>query len=159
MNMLQKRNSPANILKVLDRMGREEDLFSALTDDLFHFHGFSPLRGVKNPNFSPSLDFIDKEKNYLVKVEVPGIDKEQIEIEIDDDTLIIRGEKKNEYEDSKDDVYVRERTYGAFRREIRLPGDCDHENIEANYADGVLCLNLPKIKLKEKEKKKICIKT
>lgn len=157
--MLQKRNKPTNILKVLDRIGKEEDLFSALTNDLFHFHGYSPLNGIKNPNFSPSLDFIDKKNKYLVKVEIPGMDKGQVEIEIDDDILIVKGEKKNEYEETKNDVYVSERSYGSFRREIRLPSDCNRENIEASYENGVLCIDLPKIELKEKEKKKICIKS
>jgi len=156
--MLQKRNRP-NILRILDRLGKEEDMFSTLTDDLFHFHGFSPLKGINNPNFSPSLDFIDGEDKYVVKVEIPGIEKDQIEIEIDDDILIIKGEKKNEYEETKDDVYVNERTYGTFRREVRLPSDCNADKIEANYKNGLLCLDLPKVKLKEKEKKKICIKT
>jgi len=158
MNSIQTRK-PTNILKVLDRIGREEDIFSALSNDLFHFHGFSPLSGIKNPDFSPSLDFIDQEDKYVVKVEVPGIEKDQFEIEVDDDTLIIRGEKKNEYEEKKDEVYVKERSYGSFRREIRLPNDCNSEEIEANYKNGVLCLDLPKVKLKEKERKKISIKT
>jgi len=158
MNELIRGKRPSNILRVLDKIGKEEDIFSALTDDFFHFHGYSPLNGIRNPTFSPSLDFIDQEDKYLVKIEVPGIEKENIDIEIDDDTLIIKGEKKNEYEETKNDVYVNERLYGIFRREIRLPVDCDRNSIEANYKNGLLCLDLPKVKLKEKEKKKISIK-
>jgi HSP20 family protein len=156
-NMLQRTKRPLGMLRLLDRIGKEEDLFSTITDDLFHFHGFSPLSGVQNPNFSPALDFVDTEERYAVKIEVPGIDKDSIDIEIDDDTLVIKGEKKNEYEETKDDVYVSERSYGAFRREIRLPQDCDLENIEATHKNGILCLDLPKVKTKEKEKKKITI--
>ena len=66
--VLSLRRSP-NILRVLDKLGKEEDLFSSLTDDLFHFHGFSPLKGIHNPDFSPALDFVEKEKEYVIKAE------------------------------------------------------------------------------------------
>ena len=158
MNTLTTRR-PLNILRVLDRLGKEEDFLSSLTDDMFHFHGFSPLSNINNPDFSPPLDFVDKEDKYTVNLEIPGIEKDQIEVEIDDDILIIKGEKKNEQEQTKNEVYVREISYGSFRREIRLPTDCDKSKIEANHRNGMLCLDLPKIKLKDKEKKKITIKT
>lgn len=153
--MLARR--PKNVLRMLNRVGREEDLFSSLVDDLFHFHGFSPLKGIENPDFSPALDFVDKEKEYSVKLEVPGIEKDGIEIEIDEDVLIIKGEKKTETKEENDEIYVCERSYGAFRREIRLPHDCDKDKIDANYTNGVLSLTLPKTEIKEKDKKKITI--
>jgi len=136
--MLQKKKSPLNFLRVLDKIRKEEDMLSSITNDFFHFHGFSPFEGMKNPNFSPSLDFVDKNDKYVVKIEIPGIKKEDIDIELDDNTLIVKGEKKDEYEETKNDIYVNERSYGAFRREIRLPGDCDINNIEANYKNGLL---------------------
>lgn len=159
MNLLQKSNRQPNILRTLDRIRREEDSFSSLIDDLFHFHGFSPLGEVKNPNFSPSLDFVNRENDYLIKVETPGIEKEKINVEIDDDYLIIRGEKKDEYENTQDETYVVERSYGSFRREVKLPSDCEKEKIKADYENGLLSLKIPKVKEKEKKKKKITIET
>ena len=158
MTLSLARRTP-NVLRILDRIGKEEDLFSALTDVLFHFHGFSPLKGVGNPNFSPALDFMEKEKEYLIKVEIPGMDKKDIEIEIDNNTLILKGEKKSEKEEENEESYVCERCYGSFRREIKLPENCNEEKIEALYENGVLSLKLPKKELKEKEKKKILIKS
>ena len=155
--MLQKRKP--NILKVLDRLGRGEDMVSSMFDDLFHFHGFSPLQGIPNPGFSPALDFIEKEKEYIVKIEIPGIEKDGIDIEIDDDILIIKGEKKKEHEEKNDEIYVYERNYGTFRREVRLPTNCDKEKIEAEHKNGVLNLILPKVKIKETKKKKITIRS
>ena len=154
--MLAKR-TPRDMLRVLDNVGRTEDVFSSIVDDFFHFHGFSPFRGLSNPDFSPSLDFKDKEKEYLVNLEVPGIEKDGIEIEIDDGLLIIKGEKKAEKIEKDEEIYASERCYGAFRREIRLPSDCQEEKIKADYKNGVLSITLPKNEVKEKEKKKINI--
>ena len=157
MNNLARRK-PTNVLRMLDSIGKGEDLFSTIADDFFHFHGFSPFKGLSNPDFSPALDFIDKEKEYLIKLEIPGIEKNEVEVEIDDNILIIKGEKKTESKEENDEMYVCERTYGAFRRELQLPTNCNKEKIEANYKDGILSLSLPKTEIKEKEKKKICIK-
>ena len=153
--MLAKR--PHNILKTLDKMGREENYLSSWMDDLFHFHGFSPFKGIDNPNFSPSIDFVEKADKYIMNAEVPGIEKNGLEINIDDGIIAIKGEKKSEKKEENDETYVCERSYGIFRREIRLPNDCDKENIIAEYKDGVLSLTIPKIKEKEKEIKKISI--
>lgn len=154
--MLAKKQ-PLNMLRNLDSLGREGDLFSSLLDELFHFHGFSPLQGIGNPDFSPVLDFVDKEDKYSITTEVPGIEKNKIQIEVDDGILIIKGEKKSEEKKEKDEIYVCERCYGMFRREIRLPADADKNNINAKYENGVLLLDIPKIKATEKETKTIAI--
>jgi len=155
---LTKRRTP-NILRVLNRIGQEEDLFSTLTDDLFHFHGFSPLKGIDNPDFSPALDFVEKEKEFAIKIEIPGMDKNDIDIEIDNNILILKGEKRVETKEENDETYVCERCYGAFRRQIELPENCDESKIEATYQNGVLNLKLPKTEILKKEKKKILIKS
>ena len=155
--MLAKRN-PLSMLRRLDTLGKEGDLFSSMLDDLFHFHGLSPLSGIPNPNFSPSLDFVDKGDKYLVSVEVPGMNKEDVEVEIDDGVLVIKGEKKTEKKEEGDESYVCERCYGSFRREIRLPTNTNTDAIDAGYCQGVLTIDLPKIQQPEKETKKINIK-
>ena len=155
MNELTKR---PNILKILNRVGRNEDMFSSLVDDMFHFHGFSPFREIPNPSFSPALDFVDKEKEYNARIELPGIEENKIDVEIDDEIIIIKGEKKSETEEEKDDMYICERCFGSFRREIKLPKDCNKDKIEATYKNGILNLKIPKLEIKEKEKKKIDIK-
>lgn len=146
-----------SLLRNLDSLGREGDLFSSLIDDLFHFHGFSPLQGIANPDFSPLLDFVDKEDKYSISIEVPGIEKNKIQIEVDDGILIIKGEKKSETRKEKDENYVCERCYGMFRRELRLPADANKNDINAKYENGVLLLDIPKIKATETKTKTITI--
>ena len=159
MNNIIKSRHPLNILKNLDTLGREGDLFGGMLDDLFHFHGFSPFKGINNPNFSPLLDLVETEKEYVIKAEIPGLDKKNIDVEIDNNTLILKGEKKFEKEEENEESYVCERCYGTFRREIALPENCNEGKIEGTYENGVLKLTLPKIEVKEKEKKKILIKS
>jgi HSP20 family protein len=159
MNMLALRN-PFNTLRVLDSLRKEEDVFSSIVNDLFHFHGFSPLAGIDNPAFSPAIDLVDKTDRYCVSVELPGIEKDKVQIEINDDLLILKGEKTSEKEEKNEERYVKERCYGAFRREITLPSNSDKEKIDAEYKDGVLLISIPKIIEIEKEKalKKIPVK-
>jgi len=148
---------PLAILRQLDKLGKGEDMFSSMIDNLFHFHGFSPLQGINNPDFSPVLDFVDKEKKYTINIEIPGIEKNNIQIEIDDGILIIKGEKKSEKRKDDDELYVCERCYGMFRREIRLPADANKNDINAKYENGILLLDIPKIETPEKETKMITI--
>lgn len=146
--------STKNLLNTLDSLTRGEDLFSSLIDNFFHYHGYSPLKGVPNPDFSPRLDFIERKDKYVITVEVPGMQKEDCSIEIEDEILILKGEKNIEEKQESEEKYVCERCYGAFRREIRLPGDCDFDNVEASYEDGVLTISIAKIEVEEKEKRK-----
>ena len=92
----------------------------------------------------PVIDVFEKEDKYVVKAEVPGMKKEDIDISLLGDTLTIRGEKTAESESKKENYYHRERSYGSFFRAVALPSNVDADKIEANYADGVLEVVLPK---------------
>ena len=152
-----KHNNQLAIFDNLGKLGRRNDFFNSLIDDFFHFHGFSPFQGINNPDFSPALDIVDSKDKYTISVEIPGINKKDVHIEIEDNTLMIKGEKKSEKIDKNDDHYVHERCYGAFRREIQLPSNSNTDNISAKYNDGVLTLKIPKIKVSEKKTKAISI--
>ena len=155
---MSKQNQSIDLLRRLDSLGREGDLVSSLLDDLFHFHGFSPLNTIANPDFSPSIEYTKLEDSYVITAEVPGINKNDINIEIDGDILVVKGEKKYNKQEQKEEYFVRERCYGSFRREIRLPTDSNKNDIEASYEEGILKLKIPKIKQIEKETKTIAIK-
>ena len=157
MNSIVRKNHPLSMLKKLDTLGREGDLFSGMLDDLFHFHGFSPLSGMNNPDFSPALDILDGEKEYTISLEVPGIEKDNVSVEIEDGVMTITGEKKSEKTEENEKRYVSERCYGAFRREFKLPSNSNADDISAEYKDGVLKLCVPKIKQEEKARKKVMI--
>ena len=154
--MLEIRKPSA--LDLFGNFGQEIDKLSRLSDEMFHFHGL-PTLGENNRNiFSPSLDFIEKENNFEINIETPGIEKDNIDITIDKDILTIKGEKKYERIEEKEEVHINERFFGSFRRQINLPINCDKEKINAKYNNGILILSLPKIKEKENSIKKIEIK-
>ena len=125
-----------------------------------HFHGLPTLSGLTKPSFSPSLQIVNNENEYLTSVELPGLEEKDVEISIDEDNVLtIKGEKKQEYKEEKNNYCVSEISYGAFRREIPLPQDIEKDNIEALFSRGILAIKIPKVKKKEKEIKKIEVKT
>jgi HSP20 family protein len=152
--LLRRYTMVLTLSKNPNMLTREKDLFSSFADDLFSFHEFPHLKKINNTKFLPALDFVEKEKEYTVNMEIPGMDTKDIEVEIENNKLIVKGEKKSEIKEETDEGHVCERQYGAFRREIVLPENCNEGKIDAIYKNGVLSLKLPKIKPKEKDKKK-----
>lgn len=109
--------------------------------------------------FKPSLDIASDAKEYSIKIELPGIDANDVIVEYSNQTLKIKGEKHQQKEEKEKDYYRVERSYGSFERVLDLPEDCDVENITSNYKDGVLSISIPRKMLPpEKDTKKIDIK-
>ncbi len=92
----------------------------------------------------PAVDVAETEGEYVVKVEVPGVNRDDVKITVHDDTLTIRGEKKQEDRIKKSDFYRLERTYGSFQRSFTLPNTVKTDKIDATYKEGVLTITLPK---------------
>jgi HSP20 family protein len=94
--------------------------------------------------WSPSVDIFETEAEIIVKAELPGMDRKDISLHLENNVLSIRGERKFEKE-TKDENYHRiERSYGAFNRSFSIPATVDEEKIRADYKDGVLKIILPK---------------
>lgn len=91
-----------------------------------------------------AIDVQDKKNNLIVKADIPGMKKEDIEISVHDDSLVIKGEKKQEKEVKEKDFYKKERSFGSFYRAVSLPCRVNEKEIKASYKDGVLELTLPK---------------
>ena len=106
----------------------------------------------------PRLDVADDEKAFHVTVELPGMTDKDVAVTVEDRTLTIRGEKKEEKEKKDKDVVRRERAYGSVRRTIELPGDVDAAKIEARFKDGVLTIDLPKTAEAQDRVRKIPVK-
>lgn len=109
-------------------------------------------------SFSPSVNTREGEYAYHVEVDLPGVKKEDIHVDLKDNVLTISGERKNKKEIKEKDYYKKESSYGKFQRSFTLPENTDAENIEANSQDGVLEVVIPKIERSKKETKKIKIK-
>ncbi len=92
----------------------------------------------------PAVDIRETDEGYILKVDLPGMKKEDIQVDISDNTLTIKGERKIESEAKKEDYVRIERIYGAFSRSFALPPNVDASKIKAKYENGVLELVLPK---------------
>jgi HSP20 family protein len=100
----------------------------------------------------PAVNIKEDEKNFILDLAVPGIDKKELKIDINEDLLTISSETKNETEENKDGYKRKEFSYSSFCRSFQIPENVNRDKIEANYKDGVLSVNLPKV---EEEKHKI----
>ncbi len=98
----------------------------------------------------PSVDIAESKKAYKISVEVPGIDPEQIDLHVDNGTLVLSGEKSQESEDDDEGFHRIERSYGQFRRVLTLPEDADPDGIKADFKNGVLKIRIPRVKQSEK---------
>ena len=106
----------------------------------------------------PQLDLIETDDDYQLVVELPGVDPNDIVVELRGDVLTVRGEKKAEHEEKAGNRYLLERRFGRFERHIRLPTEIDRERAEATYDKGVLTIRLPKPAAAQKPVKKIEVK-
>lgn len=95
--------------------------------------------------FAPRVNIAENEKGYEVTVDLPGMKSDEFNIEFKDGQLWITGERKHETEEKGKTYHRVERSYGQFRRVIALGTDVDVEKVEANYRDGVLTLEVPKV--------------
>ena len=92
----------------------------------------------------PSVDMFENGDVLVIKAELPGLSRDDIEVNIDDGKLTLSGERKSDNEVEKGKFYRRERTYGKFVRSFALPGDVDPEKVSAEFKDGVLKVEIPK---------------
>lgn len=93
----------------------------------------------------PKVDVIDNEAEVLVRAEVPGVDKKDIDIGVGEDTVTIKGSTRKEEKETKGDYYRHELTTGTFSRTVGLPAAVDGAKAKADYKDGILELTLPKV--------------
>jgi HSP20 family protein len=131
-----------------------------LFEDFFRpFDGssFSPFSET-SCMFQPRVDVIENEKDLRVSAELPGLDEKDLDVSILNDSLTIKGEKREEKEENAGGYHRIERHYGSFYRNIPLPCEVDKENAEAVFKRGVLTIILPKSKETRREIKKIEIK-
>ena len=92
----------------------------------------------------PSLDIHETEKQYVITLEVPGVEEKDIQLTLDDDVLWVRGEKRQEEERKDAQYHFVERSYGSFQRALNLPADANQDAINASFKNGVLTITLDK---------------
>ncbi len=131
---------------MLPSIRRRNNAMAPSMDDFIErfFYGWPKYREDMETSWSPRADVNETEKEYLIDIEIPGIDKKDIKVEIKNDVLTVSGERKEETEKSEKGYQSVERHYGKFERSFGLPETVKAENISAQYKNGVMTLTLPK---------------
>ncbi|PJE79963.1 Spore protein SP21 [invertebrate metagenome] len=117
---------------LLDKYGRSSRKTSALSDE----------RTMEVGDWTPTVDILETPDVFTIKAELPGVDKKDVTITVENNVLTLKGEKQQKIEDKK--RHRIECSYGNFIRSFTLPQAVDIQKIKAKYTDGVLCLTLPK---------------
>ncbi len=125
----------------------------AMQRDMYRmFDSFNHGFGVPQEDlFDPQMDIQQKGDQYVITIDIPGMQKDKINVEVKDKALIISGERAHEESKEGDGFYRQERSFGHFVRAIPLPEDAKTDNIEAQYENGVLVVKLSKIKVEPKQ--------
>src|SRR5215469_16182769 len=144
--------------------------FRSEMDRLFDRFGFPSLRRVfdMEPSWrpassfsfsAPAIDMSEDDKAYRISAELPGIDAKDIDVSVSGDTLILKGEKRQEKEEKDKNYHFSERSYGSFQRSFQLPSSIDRNKVTADFSKGVLTITLPKTAEARGPQKKIEVKS
>lgn len=125
---------PWNPFKEIDNISREMSNF-------FDFSPFKFFGGIS----SPRVDVYQTEKDVVVKAEIPGVSKEDLNLYVDENSIRLSGQIKRDNEYQNENMYRTERYYGSFSRTIPLPVEVKSEQARAEYKDGILSITVPKV--------------
>ena len=118
----------------------------------------NPAHGSFKNSFSPRINLYEDEKSLFVDVEIPGVNKSDIKITLQDNILTIEGEKKREKKLKEENFFTNERVFGSFKRSFNLPVEVDTEKVKAKFENGMLNISLQKYLEKAKAEKIIEVK-
>jgi HSP20 family protein len=125
---------------------RELETMRSFMDRFFDepFFSAQPIWSQRGQSFPLPLDVMEEEGQYIIKASMPGVNPDEVEITLTENVLTIKGETKQESENSQSNYHVRERQFGSFMRTLSLPMPVDSDDVEATFEHGVLTLRLPK---------------
>src|SRR3954447_18401516 len=92
----------------------------------------------------PAMDLLETEEHFVLRADLPGLTQEDVQIELEDSTLTVSGERRTEHEDKQEGYYRVERAFGSFSRSLTLPKGIDAEAVTASFENGVLEIRVPK---------------
>ncbi len=158
----KKRSSETEGLERLERLPSRwsggpftlMDRFAEEVDRIFEDFGFGGRRsgrwltpwtsGEKGRGiWTPQIETFQREGQFVVRADLPGLRREDVKIEVTDDSIVLQGERRQEHEEEKEGFYRSERSYGSFYRVIPLPPGTDPEKAKASFRDGVLEVTMP----------------
>jgi HSP20 family protein len=139
---LARKEGPGDPMAMLRRMTTEfERMFE---EPGWPFRG--PLfatRPFEAATWSPGIDVFERDNRLVIRIDLPGVKKENVKVEVTDGQLMITGERRNETEEKKEHYYRCEREYGTFYRTVPLPEGVKFEEVKATFGDGLLEVNVP----------------
>ena len=149
---LIRKGNPRDPLTVLHHMTTEFERMFGKPGWPFRWPLFA-LRPFEGAAWAPEIDVFEKDNRLVTRLDLPGVKKENLNVEITDGMLNISGEKKNETEEKTENYYRQEREYGRFYRTVPLPEGVKFEEVKATFADGVLEVSVPvPVKVESKPK-------
>ncbi len=168
-----KELTPWNWFKSKDIASRKGDYsllndfdreFNLMFDDFFrdfdnlrrNFPGTFRQNILENTKVLPKVDIVENANQYVIKADLPGVKEEDIDISLSKDgCLSIKGKREEKTEEKEQNYYRLERSQGSFERVLVLPNNCDADNIQASFKDGILDITITKKELEANEVKKI----
>jgi HSP20 family protein len=127
-------------------------------DEIWRGFGAPRVRNAR-ADFAPHMDVSESEGEFRIAAELPGVEQDDIEVTLEDGTLTIKGERKDDRKENDAGFRRVETLRGSFRRSIRLPEEVDQEAVKARYRNGILELSLPKLPEAKPEVRKIPVTT
>lgn len=124
-------------------MTRREPEFNELFDQFFRGWPGSASSGEAF-GWAPPIDVLDRSNEIVLRADLPGVTDKDVQVTVQDRTLTIHGERKEEKEDKNENYYCSERSFGSFTRSLTIPTGINSDQIEANFKNGVLEIRLPK---------------
>lgn len=139
-----------DLLSIQDRMNRlfEETILRTRTTQ----------EGFTSGTWTPAVDVYETNTNIVLKAELPGIEQKDIMLEVKDNILVIKGERRFERDVKEENYYQVERSYGTFQRTFPLPSNVDQDNVKAKFKEGVLEVVIPKISHEDRKVIKVEIR-
>ena len=128
----------------LEGRSRRPSWLTPFGSELFFDRLWPEWRTEIGEEWSPAINFSEKDGKYYITADIPGMNKEDISVTLEDGYLTVSGKKEESKEDKEANYYMKETRYGSFSRSLRLPEDVDEARIEATYKDGVLSVSVDK---------------
>ncbi|MDI6744424.1 MAG: Hsp20/alpha crystallin family protein [Thermodesulfovibrionales bacterium] len=151
------KTEPARAISPLEEMEKRFEDFFRKPFSLIGPTWWPRLRMPELEEITPTVDIYEEAGDVVIKADLPGMKKENIDVNISGDTVTISGEKKKEEKVEKKNYYSIERSYGSFKRTFRMPAEVQADKAKANFKDGVLELRVPRTEEAKKKEKKVAI--
>jgi HSP20 family protein len=140
-----------------DPFGEVDTMFNRMLGSQFWPRLTLEGNGGKKLQWAPSADISETDKEYLIRAELPAVNKEDVEVTLDNGVITIKGERKQQQEDKNEKFHRVETIYGSFERSFSLPDNVNAEAIRCESKDGVLSVHIPKSEVPKQKPKQIAV--